>query len=106
MCVLQSFCNTHILYLLNLGQIHKAFCQFLVGGLVVLHFSVVELFIGIHIKVARTGQTKDNGLFLAGFLTLGGTTEPSLCPFTAPSHYTRHCEAQCAVAVSKYPREN
>ena len=53
-------------------QLAEAGVQFLIRGNVVRHLSVVELFVGHHIKVSRTGQTEYDGLFLAGLLALQG----------------------------------
>ena len=56
-----SFLSVH------LGQLVEAGLQFLVGGDVVGHLPVVEFLVGHHVEVARAGETKDDGLFLAGF---------------------------------------
>ena len=54
--------------LFHLGQLVQAGLQFFVSGNIIRHFSVVELFVGHHVKVAGAGETKDDGLFFPGFL--------------------------------------
>lgn len=50
----------------DLGELGKALRQFGITGDIVTHLPVVELFIGHHVKIAGAGESKDNGLFLAG----------------------------------------
>ena len=52
------------------GKSCKALFKLLIGGDVVGHLAVVELFICNHIEVAGAGQTEHDGLFFAGFLAL------------------------------------
>lgn len=47
--------------ILDVGKVCKTSLQFLVGGDVIGHLSVVEFLIGIHIEVAGAGQTEYNG---------------------------------------------
>ena len=54
------------------GNAVKALLQVGIGGDVVAHLAVVELFIGHHIEIAGAGETEDDGLFLAGLLALKG----------------------------------
>ena len=63
------------MWILYNGKFGKAILQILVRGDIVGHFSIVELFVSSHIEVAGTGQTKDDGLFLAGLLALGGLVD-------------------------------
>ena len=49
----------------------KAFFKVCVGRDIVGHHAVVVLLISNHIKVACAGETKEDSLFLAGFLALG-----------------------------------
>ena len=59
----------------HLGQRGEAGFQFRVGGDVVRHLAVVELFVGHHVEVAGARQAEDNGLCLAGLLALEGLVD-------------------------------
>ena len=52
------------------GKRSKSFFKIFIGGQVILHDAVIVLLIGNHIKIAGTGQTKEDDLFLARFLAL------------------------------------
>ena len=56
----------------ELGDALQTLQNVLVGGDVVAHLAVVELLIGHQIEVAGAGETKEDGLFLAGLLALEG----------------------------------
>ena len=57
------------------GNAVKALLQVGIGGDVVAHLAIVELFVGHHVKVAGAGQAKDDSLFLAGLLALEGLVD-------------------------------
>ena len=59
----------------ELGDAVKALLQVGIGGDVVAHLAIMELLVGHHAKVAGAGQTKDDGLFLAGLLALEGLVD-------------------------------
>ena len=60
-------------YLSTLGSFAKEVSRSAsVGGNIIVHFAVVEFFIGNHVEITRSGETEYNGLFLAGFFALKG----------------------------------
>ena len=55
---------------LNLGEFCYGSCDVLVGGDHITHLSVIVLLISHQVKVAGSGQAKDDSLLLTRLLTL------------------------------------
>ena len=52
----------------ELRELFKAFGDFLIGGNVIVHLSVMEFLIGNEVEISCTGQTEDDRFFFAVFL--------------------------------------
>ena len=58
--------------LLHLRQLCQGGSDLLVGGDIVGHLPVVELLVGVEVKVAGAGEAEEDGFLLAGLLALEG----------------------------------
>lgn len=66
----RKFQVSGVFLLVHFRKLINACLQFFIGRNIVAHLSVVEFFVGNHIKVTGSGQTKQDCFFFSGFLTL------------------------------------
>ena len=81
----------------HLGQRGEAGFQFRVGGDVVRHLAVVELFVGHHVEVAGARQAEDNGLATRmAWLDSGAGRMPSIRANCSAASKTLVCSTDTA----------